>query len=90
MRINTLLLTTIILGLAACGNKKNKETTEQKTGAAKPSPMRVDGYIIKPELFQENIEVPGNIVPNEMAEIHPEVSGRIVQLNVAEGKYVGK
>ena len=25
-----------------------------------------------------------------MAEIHPEVSGRIVQLNVAEGKYVGR
>jgi membrane fusion protein (multidrug efflux system) len=90
MRINILLLTIIILLLAACGNKKNKETNEQKKGAAKPPPMRVDGYVIRPELFQENIEVPGNIVPNEMAEIHPEVSGRIVQLNVAEGKYVGK
>ena len=44
----------------------------------------------KKEAAQENIEVPGNIVANEMAEIHPEVSGRIVQLNVAEGKYVGK
>ncbi|MEO5946876.1 MAG: efflux RND transporter periplasmic adaptor subunit [Chitinophagaceae bacterium] len=52
--------------------------------------MQVDGYIVRPQLFQENIEVPGNIVANEVAEIHPEVSGRIVQLNVAEGKYVGK
>jgi membrane fusion protein, multidrug efflux system len=90
MRTNTLLLTIVILLLVACGSKKNKETTQKTSGAAKPSPIRVDGYVVKPELFQENIEVPGNIVPNEMAEIHPEVSGRIVQLNVAEGKYVGK
>ncbi|MEQ1677433.1 MAG: efflux RND transporter periplasmic adaptor subunit, partial [Chitinophagaceae bacterium] len=36
------------------------------------------------------IEVPGSIIANEVAEIHPEASGRIVQLNVVEGKYVGK
>ncbi len=52
--------------------------------------MRVDGYIVKAQLFQENIEVPGNIVATEVAEIHPELSGRIVQLNVAEGKYISK
>jgi membrane fusion protein, multidrug efflux system len=90
MRITTLLLSAIILLLTACGGKKKKEAAQQKSGAAKPPPMKVDGYIVRPEPFQENIEVPGNIVPNEMAEIHPEVSGRIVQLNVAEGKYVGK
>ena len=90
MRITTLLLLPIILLLTACGGKKKQDASQQKSGAAKPPPMKVDGYIVKPEPFQENIEVPGNIVPNEMAEIHPEVSGRIVQLNVAEGKYVGK
>jgi membrane fusion protein (multidrug efflux system) len=52
--------------------------------------MRVDAYIVYPSSFQETIEVPGSLVANEVAEIHPEVSGRIVQLNVAEGKYVGK
>lgn len=90
MRITTLILSTIFLLLTACGGKKKKDAAQQKSGAAKPPPMKVDGYIVRPEAFQENIEVPGNIVPNEMAEIHPEVSGRIVQLNVAEGKYVGK
>ena len=70
--------------------KKNKKHPSKKAEQPKPPPMKVDGYIVRPEPFQENIEVPGNIVPNEMAEIHPEVSGRIVQLNVAEGKYVGK
>ncbi len=90
MRITTLLLSIIIFSLSGCGGKKKQDASQQKSGTAKPPPMKVDGYIVKPELFQENIEVPGNIVPNEMAEIHPEVSGRIVQLNVAEGKYVGK
>ena len=90
MRITTLLLSITILSLAACGGKKKKEAAEQKQAGAKPPPMRVDGYIVTPQPFQENIEVPGSIVANEMAEIHPEVSGRIVQLNVAEGKYVGR
>ena len=90
MRITTLVFLPIIMLLTACGGKKKQDAAQQKSGAAKPPPMKVDGYIVRPEPFQENIEVPGNIVPNEMAEIHPEVSGRIVQLNVAEGKYVGK
>jgi membrane fusion protein (multidrug efflux system) len=75
----------------ACGGKKKSEKiTAQTGGAAKAPPMRVDGYIVHPQPFQENIEVPGNLVANEVAEIHPEVSGRIVSLNVAEGKYVGR
>jgi membrane fusion protein (multidrug efflux system) len=52
--------------------------------------MRVDAYIIRPQVFQETLEVPGSIVASEVAEIHPEVSGRIVRLNVGEGKYVTK
>jgi membrane fusion protein (multidrug efflux system) len=73
--------------ISSCGKKK-KTTTEQKTAGTKPPPMRVDGYIVRPQVFQETLEVPGSIVANEVAEIHPEVSGRIVRLNVGEGKYV--
>ncbi len=90
MRIITLLFLIITVSLTGCGTKKNKETVQQNQVGAKPPPMRVDGYIVIPQPFQENIEVPGTIVANEVAEIHPEVSGRIVYLNVAEGKYVGK
>ena len=74
--------------LASCAKKKKISSTQQ-TGQ-KPPVTRVDGYIVKPQLFQENIEVPGTVLANEVAEIHPEVSGRLVQLNVAEGKYVTK
>lgn len=75
--------------LFACGQKKNK-ISANAAGGSRPSAMRVDVYVVKPEPFREDIEVPGTILANEVAEIRPEVSGRIVQLNVAEGKYVGK
>jgi membrane fusion protein, multidrug efflux system len=74
----------------ACGGKKKNSEAVQKQAGAKPQPMRVDGYIVSAEPFQESLEIPGNIVANEVAEIHPEVSGRIVQLNVVEGRYVSK
>jgi membrane fusion protein (multidrug efflux system) len=79
----------IIILLASCG-KKEKKRTEMAAGPNRQTVMRVDGYLVKPELFSENIEVPGSIVANETTEIHPEVSGRIVRLNVAEGKYVSR
>jgi membrane fusion protein (multidrug efflux system) len=71
----------------SCGKKKT--TTTQRPGGP-PPPMRVDAFVVRPQVFQETIEVPGSIVANEAAEIHPEVSGRIVRLNVAEGKYVSR
>jgi len=74
----------------SCASKKKETIEKTKLSGGRPSAMQVDGYIIKPELLQSNIEVPGTIVANEVAEIHPEVSGRIVQLNVREGSYVSK
>ncbi len=76
--------------LAACGKKEKKNAGNPAGGAARPTTMRVDAYIVKPQAFAENIEVPGSIVANEATEIHPEVPGRIVKLNVAEGKYIGR
>jgi membrane fusion protein, multidrug efflux system len=87
MRFIIPVLATLLL--AACGGKKKKEADKPATPARQMT-MRVDGYIVKAEPFAENIEVPGSIVANETTEIHPEVSGRIVQLNVAEGRQVGK
>lgn len=84
------LLLLLMAGLAGCGKKKKSDALPSKQAGSKPPPMRVDGYVVVPQPFQENVEVPGNIVADEVAEIHPETSGRIVQLNVVEGKYVSK
>lgn len=87
MRIITLLLLVTSISIISCGKKKKQEAPQAQN---RTQVMRVDAYIVTPESFQENIEVPGNVVANEVAEIHPEVSGRIVSLNVAEGKYVSR
>lgn len=84
------LLLLLLSGLAGCGKKKKTDASAAKQATTKAPPMRVDGYLVVPQPFQENVEVPGTIVADEVAEIHPETSGRIVQLNVVEGKYVSK
>jgi membrane fusion protein, multidrug efflux system len=90
MRKNFFIILSAAFFFTACGGKKKKEAASNTAGPAKNQPIAVDGYIVKSELFQDNIEVPGTIVANEVAEIHPEVSGRIVMLNVQEGRYVGR
>jgi membrane fusion protein (multidrug efflux system) len=77
-----------LLSLGACGKKEKKKT--ETAAATRQMVMKVDGYVVRPELFGENIEVPGSILANETTEIHPEVSGKVVRLNVAEGKYVSR
>jgi membrane fusion protein (multidrug efflux system) len=81
-------LAAILFTSTGCGSKKEKISPD-KAGAKIPV-LRVDGFIVNPQPFQENLEVPGTIVANETTEIHPEVSGRIVTLNIVEGRHVSK
>ncbi|MBP6590746.1 MAG: biotin/lipoyl-binding protein, partial [Chitinophagaceae bacterium] len=92
MRLFFFAVAVCSLSLVSCGGKKDKiQAPKNGGGAAKaPPPSKVDGYIVRLEAFQSTIEMPGSIVANEVTEIHPEVSGRIVQLNLVEGRYVGK
>lgn len=77
--------------LAACGGKSDKDkSTQPAAGGRAQGIARVDAYVVKPQSFAENIEVPGSVIANETTEIHPEISGRIVYLNVAEGRQVAK
>jgi membrane fusion protein, multidrug efflux system len=87
MRIIIPSLLALIL-LASCGGKTKK--TEKAAAPARPNMMTVDGFLVTPQPFGENIEVPGSILANEVTEVHAEVSGKITMLNVAEGKYVGR
>ncbi|MER3499204.1 MAG: efflux RND transporter periplasmic adaptor subunit [Chitinophagaceae bacterium] len=79
----------LLLLLLACGKSK-KQTTAQQTATVNQPPMAVDVYVVKPTAINEQIEVSGSLLANETTEIHPEISGRLVQLNIAEGKFVGK
>jgi membrane fusion protein, multidrug efflux system len=90
IRMRSALIIIAAAILSSCGSKKKKVLTESKTNPARTQVLKVDAYIVKTQMFQESIEVPGTIVANETTEIHPEVSGRIVQLNIVEGRHVGK
>ncbi len=76
--------------LSACGGESKKDAKPQQAAGRSQGPIRVEAYVVKPQSFAENIEVPGSIIANETTEIHPEVSGRVVILNVAEGRQVAK
>jgi membrane fusion protein (multidrug efflux system) len=89
MRIFLSLLIASLLFFSISCTKKKKVSAKQLS-AEKAPPLRVDAYVVKAEMYQDNLEVPGNIVANETTEIHPEVSGRIVSLNITEGRQVGK
>lgn len=87
-----LSLCLIVFLIASCGAKKKDNNAAPAGGGPNRQNMvmAVDAYIVTPEAFAENIEVPGSIIANEATEIHPEISGRIIQLNVAEGRQVSK
>jgi membrane fusion protein (multidrug efflux system) len=82
-----------LASMASCGGKKKDKIPAPGGGGGQNRQnmvMSVDAYVVQPEAFAENIEVPGSIIANEATEIHPEISGRITQLNVAEGRFVNK
>ena len=89
--INTkpaIFLLLLIIFSVGC-NKSKKQTTTTQANAKQP-PLTVEVQVIKPTLINETIEVSGSLLANETTEIHPEISGRLVQLNIAEGRMVGK
>ncbi len=81
-----IILSAIIF--SACGGKSEKKETP--TAGRQQLPGRVDAFIVKTTAVSENLEVPGTLVANEATEIQAEISGRLIQLNVSEGKFVGK
>lgn len=85
-KVYQFLFLVVLFPLFSCGGDKKPEV---KKPQQRPAP-KVDVYVVKSEVFAENVQVPGSIVANEVTEIHPEVSGRVVSLNVREGQFVEK
>ena len=89
--IISLLFASAFFFLTGCGNKDKKDTQNSKPAAAqKQPPLPVEAMIVKQQVLNTDIEVPGSLLAYESTEIHPEVSGRLVLLNVNEGAIVGK
>ena len=75
-----------LLIFSAC--KSNKEDATKSNN--RPKGLRAEGYVVQPQVFQNDISASGTLRPNEEVEIHPEVSGRITHILFKEGSFVRK
>ncbi len=87
MKIKLFLLLAFTVVLVSCGKDHDKDPKKDNGG---PKPVKVEGFVIKNRVLNENVKIPGTILSFESTEIQPEVSGRIVMLNVQEGSFYKK
>jgi membrane fusion protein (multidrug efflux system) len=84
-----LLALSVLSSFAISGCKSKKDETLAK-GGAKPRDLKAEGYLVSPEVFQNDYAATGTLLPNEEIDIHPEITGRITSINFREGTYVSK
>ena len=69
-------------------NKEKKAEGKDKAGKNKST--KVNGIIVKPETFNNNLSLSGSIEANEQVEIRSEVSGIVENIFFQEGSTVSK
>lgn len=67
---------------------KSKPKDKQGAGRQENSIDFLEGYIVKPMLLDQSINVSGTLKPFEETTLMPEISGRVVNINLPEGKFV--
>lgn len=50
----------------------------------------IEGFIVKPQNVNEQVEVQGTVLPLDEVVLMPEIAGRIISLNIPEGSMVQK
>jgi len=84
---NFFAVLTLSLGVAACGGKK---VDKRKKGGDRPTNLKSEGYIVRPQSYSDDYTASGSLLPNEQVDIHPEVSGRVTKIFFTEGTHVKK
>ena len=69
-------------------NKQIEENSKPTVG--KKAPVSVDGMIVKPSVFNDNLSLSGTVEANEQIEIRSEVSGIVDAIYFQEGNNVQK
>lgn len=92
MKIKYIVYALIIIGLGALItyriNKNSAPKEDPKAGKSKT--MNVNGVVVKPQTFDNNLSLSGSIEANEQVEIRSEVSGIVEGLYFNEGTNVAK
>ncbi len=82
-----LCMTIILLNLASC--KKDPKGADA-AGKKANMPFVAEGYVVKPTILDQSIEVSGTLKPFEETVLMPDVSGLVISINLPEGKMVKK
>lgn len=80
----------LIFGLTLLGVACKSDKKQDMKGGGRPQDIRAEGYVLKPEMFQQDYSASGTLLPNEEVEIHPEITGRITNIHFKEGNFVRK
>lgn len=94
MKFKQLIYILIAAGMVALvtyriiDNKQENSQGKQKGGSQ--SAITVDGLVLKPEKFSENLSLSGSLEANEQLELRSEISGIVEKINFKEGSKVSK
>lgn len=79
-------LLALLVFLTAChkGTNSNSQKNKKQDNAVD----FLEGYVVKPVVLDQTINVSGTLKPFEETTLMPEVSGRVVNIYLPEGKFV--
>jgi membrane fusion protein, multidrug efflux system len=94
MKIKYIVYALLLVGMGSfiayriSANKSKNDDSKDK--GSKSRAMTVNGIIVKPITFENNLSLSGSIEANEQIEIHSEVSGIVEGIFFQEGSTVSK
>ncbi len=80
-----LTLITISIFCSSCHEGRKEEPPKPKN-----TTLNAEGFVVEPQVFENQYATTGSLLPNEEIQILPETSGRITTLSFKEGSHVNK
>lgn len=95
MKIKYIIYGLLVLGIGAfifyrINENKGDKNAEKDKGGKNKMTSNVNGIVLKPQVFADNLALSGSIEANEQIDVQSEVSGIVESINFNEGTSVSK
>jgi membrane fusion protein (multidrug efflux system) len=95
MKLKNIIFILLILAIGAfityrIVENKSEKNNEKDKGAKNKMPAKVNGLVLNPQEFSDQLSLSGSIEANEQVDIRSEVSGVVESINFNEGSNVSK
>lgn len=84
----TALAFLLVLFISGCTVKAEKKSTGAATVEAVNPGIPVDGYVVKPAVLNDELEITGTLEPNQEVDIVSELPRKIIRIHVKDGQAV--